>query len=157
MIKVKRVLHFGVLHLQKGPPLFCLGGIKYTIRLMNEKSMSVPRVWRRPNAWYADGGYNPLSLHLTCGNRKIHPWALSGLLYVNIRGSGLGLWCLTPRSTIFQLYRGDVNISEILSVNISCNMNAFLFFDLFMGYIPECKQQLRIMKYIHKNRRYCTL
>ena len=27
-----------------------------------------------------------------------------------------------------------------------CNMNAFFSFDLFMIYIPECKQQLRTMK-----------
>ena len=31
--------------------------------------------------------------------------------------------------------------------NISCcNMNAFLSFDLFMVYIPECKQHVRTMK-----------
>ena len=27
-----------------------------------------------------------------------------------------------------------------------CNMNAYFSFDLFMVYIPECKQQLRTMK-----------
>jgi hypothetical protein len=30
--------------------------------------------------------------------------------------------------------------------NIHYNMNAFLSFDRFMVYIPECKQQLRTMK-----------
>ena len=30
--------------------------------------------------------------------------------------------------------------------NIYCNMNAIFSFDLFMVYIPECKQQLRTMK-----------
>jgi len=30
--------------------------------------------------------------------------------------------------------------------NIYYNMNAFISFDLFMVYIPECKQQLRTMK-----------
>jgi hypothetical protein len=40
------------------------------------------------------------------------------------------------------------NISDIsrLISNI-CNMNAFFSFDLFLVYIPECKQQLRTMKY----------
>jgi hypothetical protein len=28
----------------------------------------------------------------------------------------------------------------------NCNINAFFTFDLFMVYIPECKQQLRTMK-----------
>ena len=28
---------------------------------------------------------------------------------------------------------------------IPCNMNAFFSFDLFMVYIPECKQQLRTL------------
>ena len=28
----------------------------------------------------------------------------------------------------------------------NCNINAFFSFDLFMVYIPECKQQLRTMK-----------
>ena len=33
------------------------------------------------------------------------------------------------------------------AIKESCNMNAFFSFDdLFMVYIPECKQQLRIMK-----------
>ena len=31
-------------------------------------------------------------------------------------------------------------------IYIHCNMNAFFSFDLFMVYIPECKQQLRTMK-----------
>jgi hypothetical protein len=31
-------------------------------------------------------------------------------------------------------------------LNYYLNMNAFFFFDLFMVYIPEYKQQLRIMK-----------
>ena len=30
--------------------------------------------------------------------------------------------------------------------NETCNMNAFFSFDLFMVYIPECKQQLRTKK-----------
>jgi len=34
-------------------------------------------------------------------------------------------------------------------------MNAFFSFDLFMVYIPECKQQLRT-KIIHADTRYCT-
>ena len=29
---------------------------------------------------------------------------------------------------------------------IYCNMNAFFSFDLFVVYIPECKQQLRTME-----------
>ena len=29
---------------------------------------------------------------------------------------------------------------------LSCKMNAFFSFDLFMVYIPECKQKLRNMK-----------
>jgi len=29
---------------------------------------------------------------------------------------------------------------------VICNMNAFFTFDIFMVYIPECKQQLRTMK-----------
>jgi len=36
-------------------------------------------------------------------------------------------------------------------------MNAFFTFDLFMIYIPECKQQLRTMKWYLQTRRYCTL
>jgi hypothetical protein len=39
----------------------------------------------------------------------------------------------------------DDTIHEQL-IMISCNMNAFFSFDLFMVYIPECKQQLRTMK-----------
>jgi hypothetical protein len=31
-------------------------------------------------------------------------------------------------------------------------MNAFFLFDLFMNYIPECKQQLRTMKLYTKKR-----
>jgi hypothetical protein len=38
----------------------------------------------------------------------------------------------------------------LLVVNITmfvcCNMNEFFSFDLFMVYIPECKQQLRTLK-----------
>jgi hypothetical protein len=33
-----------------------------------------------------------------------------------------------------------------LQYTCSCNMNAFISFDLFMVYIPECKQQLNTMK-----------
>jgi hypothetical protein len=33
-----------------------------------------------------------------------------------------------------------------LAIKYNCNMNAFFSFDLFMVYIPECKQQLRAMK-----------
>ena len=29
---------------------------------------------------------------------------------------------------------------------VNCEMNASFFFDLFMVYIPECKQQLRTME-----------
>jgi len=39
----------------------------------------------------------------------------------------------------------------------NCNMNAFFSFDLFMVYIPECKQQLRTMKKIYADTRYRTL
>jgi len=36
-------------------------------------------------------------------------------------------------------------------------MNTFFSFDLFMVYLSEFKQQLRTMKIIHADTRYCTL
>jgi hypothetical protein len=37
-------------------------------------------------------------------------------------------------------------ITDINKFNMNCNMHAFFSFDLFMVYIPECKQQSRTMK-----------
>jgi len=37
-------------------------------------------------------------------------------------------------------------LSLIISNYSTYNMNAFVSFDLFMVYIPECKQQLRTVK-----------
>ena len=34
----------------------------------------------------------------------------------------------------------------MLNLLLHCNMNALFSFDLFMAYIPECKQQLKTMK-----------
>ena len=34
----------------------------------------------------------------------------------------------------------------MIKTNCTCHMNAILSFDLFMVYIPKCKQQLRTMK-----------
>ena len=40
-----------------------------------------------------------------------------------------------------------VHVQELAVItNIHCNINALLSVDLFMVYIPECKQQLRAMK-----------
>ena len=36
-------------------------------------------------------------------------------------------------------------------------MNAFFSSDLFMVYIPECKQQLKTNEIIHADTRNCTL
>ena len=44
------------------------------------------------------------------------------------------------------LYGSKPIKSDSLFIKTSCNMNAFFSFDLFMIYIPECKQQLRTMK-----------
>jgi hypothetical protein len=41
----------------------------------------------------------------------------------------------------------DIQMMKLSIQNMKpCNMNAFFSFDLFMVYIPECKQQLRTMK-----------
>jgi hypothetical protein len=42
--------------------------------------------------------------------------------------------------------------TEIPGINITCNMNAFVSFDLFVVYIPECKYEI-----IHADTRYCIL
>jgi hypothetical protein len=39
------------------------------------------------------------------------------------------------------------NIKQVGFNIVNFNMNASFSFDLFMVYIPECKQQLRTMKY----------
>ena len=36
---------------------------------------------------------------------------LNGIKNHSIKGTGLGLWCLTPLLTKFQLYHGDKNLS----------------------------------------------
>jgi len=51
-------------------------------------------------------------------------------------------WSLVTLSTQKPLTRqSDLNV-----ILITCNMNAFFSFDLFMVYIPECKQQLITVK-----------
>ena len=39
------------------------------------------------------------------------------------------------------------NIKQVGFNIVNCKMNSFFSFDLFMVYIPECKQQLRTMEY----------
>ena len=38
-----------------------------------------------------------------------------------------------------------------------CNVNAVFSFDLFMVYVPTCKQQLRTVKLTYTDTRYDTL
>ena len=42
------------------------------------------------------------------------------------------------------MYIAEQNMQFMM--HLSCNMNAFFSCDLFMVYIPECKQQLKTMK-----------
>ena len=41
------------------------------------------------------------------GHEKVLAFSLGKLIEYVLNISGLGLWCLTPQSTIFQVYRGD--------------------------------------------------
>ena len=58
-----------------------------------------------------------------------------------------GLYLKTEK--LFSITPGllwDVFAAGEMTFILNCNMNAFFSFDLFMVYIPECKQQLRTMK-----------
>jgi hypothetical protein len=54
--------------------------------------------------------------------------------FIKKRRKGLGLWCLTPLSTIFQLYRGGKRRKEKnrKKVIFKCNFAAFIHLSLVL-------------------------
>jgi hypothetical protein len=60
---------------------------------------------------------------------------------------GFVVYPVKYKAIVFRPFKGEV-LAYISAIYNHCNMNAFFFFffDLFIVYTPECKQQLRTMR-----------